>query len=408
MNNIKENIKKLRKTKGLTQEQLAQQLYVTRQLISKWEQGKSLPDIENLKKLASIFEVPLSDLLDDESVATITIKEAIKNKKRFKYLWLTIAFSLTAIVVAFSFMFSDQIMSQIDRFYVEDYFYVTSFDPVNRQYTFTNDEHTIDQHDVRSLGTIYDNKGEKITFSDIKLNDNIKVLYSKNKRIIHSIQVIDSEVETNLYGVFVAEKTMNFDNIQSVISNWSISYVYNDATSSTATPIPKKTLISHDYYSETIYDIEVIINPLRVTQGMRIGLLTDQGITYMDDVDLMMQKTYTYKGEYELMGSLVHEPRSQHVTYNIHIIFEYSFSEITIYEYDKEHIFIKETTINHMDDLGSFQPHEDTLYGIFKIVTEYPYGNMMTTTEEYLIGDTVDITISDDYGFTWISPYKFQ
>lgn len=81
MNNIKENIKKLRKTKGLTQEQLAQQLYVTRQLISKWEQGKSLPDIENLKKLASIFEVPLSDLLDDESVATITIKEAIKNKK---------------------------------------------------------------------------------------------------------------------------------------------------------------------------------------------------------------------------------------------------------------------------------------------------------------------------------------
>jgi hypothetical protein len=168
------------------------------------------------------------------------------------------------------------------------------------------------------------------------------------------------------------------------------------------------TFIAQDYYRETIYDIEVTINPLKVTQGMHIGLMTNQGITYIDDIDLMMQKTYTYKGEYELVDSLVHEPRSQHVTYNIHIIFEYSFSEITIYEYDKEHIFIKETTINNRDDLGIFQPHEDTLYGIFKIVTEYPNGNMMTTTEEYLIGDTVDITISDDYGFTWISPYKFQ
>ncbi len=408
MNNIKENIKKLRKTKGLTQEQLAQQLYVTRQLISKWEQGKSLPDIENLKKLASIFEVPLSDLLDDESVATITIKEAIKNKKRFKYLWLTLAFSLIAILVAFSFMFSNQIMSQIDRFYVEDYFYVTSIDQVSQQFTFTNDKHAIDHHDVKSLGTFYNNKGERITLSDIKLNDNIKVIYSKNKRIIHSIQVIDSEVETNLYGVFVAEKTMNFDNIQSVISNWSISYVYQNGTSFTASPVPKNTLVTQDYYHETIYDIEVLINPLIVTEGMHIGLLTDQGIIYMDDVDLMMQKTYTYKGEYALVGSLVHEPRSQHVTYNIHIIFKYSFSEITIYEYDKEHIFIKETTINNRNDLGSFQPHEDTLYGIFKIVTEYPNGHMMTTTEEYLIGNTIDITMSDEYGFAWISSYRFQ
>jgi transcriptional regulator with XRE-family HTH domain len=408
MNKMHEHIKSFRKSKGLTQEQVAQQLYVTRQLISKWEQGKSLPDIESLEKLAVIFEVSLSDLLDDESVKSITLKEAIKNKSKTKFIWLSVALSILAMIVTTGLLFRGEIISQIEKFYEEDYFYVTEFDPINRVYTFENDTHTIDQTDVRSLGTFYNNKGEMITFSDIKLNDNIKVLYSKNKRIIHSIQVIDSKVENSLYGVFVAGSNINFETISDVVSSDNVKFIYKDHSSMTATPIPKISFINEGYYNESIYEIDVTIDPLKVTQGLRIGLMTSDGIAYVDDIDLNIQKTYTYQGEYELEGSLVNEFRSIHVTYKVHIKFDYSFSNLTLYEYDKDHIFIKETLLTDYLSLGSFQAHEDTLYGIFKIETHYPNSNIITTTEEYFIGDIVEICMSDSYGFSWRTNYRFE
>lgn len=57
------NLKTLRKSKGITQEELAARLNVVRQTISKWEKGQSVPDAEMLVKLAGIFEVPVSQLL---------------------------------------------------------------------------------------------------------------------------------------------------------------------------------------------------------------------------------------------------------------------------------------------------------------------------------------------------------
>ena len=58
-----ENLKALRKNKGITQEELAARLNIVRQTISKWEKGQSVPDAEMLVKLAEVFEVPVSHLL---------------------------------------------------------------------------------------------------------------------------------------------------------------------------------------------------------------------------------------------------------------------------------------------------------------------------------------------------------
>lgn len=58
-----ENLKLYRKEKNLSQEQLAQQLHVVRQTISKWENGISLPDANLLSKLSDILGVSVGDLL---------------------------------------------------------------------------------------------------------------------------------------------------------------------------------------------------------------------------------------------------------------------------------------------------------------------------------------------------------
>ena len=60
---LSEKIQILRKQKNISQEQLAEQLNVSRQAISKWETGESLPDIENILRLSSIFDVTTDYLL---------------------------------------------------------------------------------------------------------------------------------------------------------------------------------------------------------------------------------------------------------------------------------------------------------------------------------------------------------
>lgn len=60
---IKSTIKKLRIEKGLTQDELAEKLNVTRQAVSNWENGKTQPDIETLTKLAEIFDVSAEKII---------------------------------------------------------------------------------------------------------------------------------------------------------------------------------------------------------------------------------------------------------------------------------------------------------------------------------------------------------
>ena len=63
MNEVSTTIKVLRIEKGINQEQLAEQLHVTRQAVSSWETGKTQPDIETLKQIAEYFDVSVERLI---------------------------------------------------------------------------------------------------------------------------------------------------------------------------------------------------------------------------------------------------------------------------------------------------------------------------------------------------------
>lgn len=63
---INENIKKYRKQKGMSQEEMALRLNVVRQTVSKWETGLSVPDADILMRIAELLEVSVGQLLDIE------------------------------------------------------------------------------------------------------------------------------------------------------------------------------------------------------------------------------------------------------------------------------------------------------------------------------------------------------
>ena len=113
---LKENIKQLRKSKGLSQEELAIKLNVVRQTISKWEQGLSVPDAEMLISMSEVFETSVSTLLGEtisetkaDDIKSISEKleiinlqlSQIKNKRRKIVHW---SFISLCIVIIFIFI----------------------------------------------------------------------------------------------------------------------------------------------------------------------------------------------------------------------------------------------------------------------------------------------------------------
>ena len=69
---LAENIRARRMQAGLSQEQLAEQLQVSRQAVTKWETGAGIPDIENLRAIAALFGISIDELLGDASENTAT------------------------------------------------------------------------------------------------------------------------------------------------------------------------------------------------------------------------------------------------------------------------------------------------------------------------------------------------
>lgn len=74
-----EKLQELRKSRGLTQEELAEALYVSRTAVSKWESGRGYPSIDSLKEISKYFSVTIDDLLSGEKLICIAERENKSN-----------------------------------------------------------------------------------------------------------------------------------------------------------------------------------------------------------------------------------------------------------------------------------------------------------------------------------------
>lgn len=92
-----EKLQELRKSRGLTQEELAEALFVSRTAVSKWESGRGYPSIDSLKEISKYFSVSIDELLTGEKLISIAEKENKSNIQKMCNL-------LTGIVDLFSFI----------------------------------------------------------------------------------------------------------------------------------------------------------------------------------------------------------------------------------------------------------------------------------------------------------------
>lgn len=92
-----EKLQELRKSRGLTQEELAEALFVSRTAVSKWESGRGYPSIDSLKEISKYFSVTIDELLTGEKLISIAERENKSNIQRICDL-------LTGLVDLFSFI----------------------------------------------------------------------------------------------------------------------------------------------------------------------------------------------------------------------------------------------------------------------------------------------------------------
>lgn len=122
--NFSEKLKKLRKDKGLTQEELANAIFVSRTLISKYENGSIYPTKENAEKLASFFNVNLSELIDNDD----TVQLVLKNNDFANKLNICLSIFLSFITLILS------IISFIPFIKVKYYDYSSGIPPILKFY----------------------------------------------------------------------------------------------------------------------------------------------------------------------------------------------------------------------------------------------------------------------------------
>jgi len=105
-------IKENRTAKEMTQEELANEFFVSRPLISKWENGRSYPDLEQLLKLSEFFDLTLDELMRGDKKMTTTI---IKKDKRKRYAIWILAIVLVILSIALFKNYSNRVSIEFKK-----------------------------------------------------------------------------------------------------------------------------------------------------------------------------------------------------------------------------------------------------------------------------------------------------
>lgn len=193
-------IKKLRKDNNLTQKELADKLNVTFQAVSKWENGKSVPDIAQLHEISKIFSVDISEILDGE----------LKEKKKKKWVLLGIIIGIIIII--------------------------TSIIIINNKANFAFKKITTYDNNFNITGSLaYDSKGKiYIYITDIETNNeddtkyqNLKVsLYENYKGVNTKIKDCEKEGHNTTIKEHLKSVTFNIDDYKSSCSDLTKSNFY--------------------------------------------------------------------------------------------------------------------------------------------------------------------------------------
>lgn len=218
---ISKFIYELRKEKGLSQYQLADMIPITRQAVSKWERGKTIPDSSTLIRLSEIFDVSINELLKGERLENNSIKELESttlsivdehNKKKEETKKIIKAFLISTSILLFIFFI---------------YYYINTINSI-KVYTINGKSDHFVLHEGMFITTkqkSYLKLGKIIINGDYTIN-NIKVYYQDNKEKVLIFE--DHELDKTIRNRYGYEEYFKQTEISKIIKNTFIEITYNE------------------------------------------------------------------------------------------------------------------------------------------------------------------------------------
>lgn len=244
MNKIGRFIFKLRKEKGLSQTGLAVLIPVTRQAVSSWELGKSLPDSQTLIILGEIFEVSINDLLAGERLPN-EIKTEDPNSK--------VALSLVdeiilkgRVIKARTLFFVCIVLTLIAGFFI--YYFVTSYNSI-KVYKVQGENENFKTYNGIIISTkqkIYIRLGELIKVNKDNNIDSVK-LYFKDKNNQEKVLYRDSKTDILITSNYGYNEGFTSDELKYIINNLYLEVNYKDKSNR------MKLIVKKDFSNNLIF-----------------------------------------------------------------------------------------------------------------------------------------------------------
>ncbi len=442
-----DRIKQYRRDNNLTQQDLANKLFVSRSAVAKWEQGRGLPDKYTQKSLSAMLGVPEEELLSQKELRNITIETAntVSKQKRSNLLIFIIigVMSISLIVLFFCFPTKNEhpnIITESDYTYIDvnnDTITFYNYDKFNEKYSWRLGNN-LSEIALHSNVSCFDRRGNETDISLLKSGYSVKITYSypdnsKNDVTVNKIEIIDDFVQGDYYikGYFLSTEAYNGDVIP--IYNKSIGYtdykpnqlpgasdyyeycvdgiyygpgfrypytIWFDSGYFTDgfwwyTSPQKMNNPANDCVLEYVYNVPV--NLSSETNSLFIYIIdnSEKGFTFYSEVNtdtIITIPCLSYEEDTTKMDPKYSKSRYQ--TCNLNVVFNNNVEYVRLQEFDENHSVLKTTLLKKYEEISSnFKLQENTSY---VIVAQNNNSNGI-----FVKGDKLTLSLSSKYGFIY-------
>ena len=328
--NIGKFILELRNEKGWTQEELASKIPITRQAVSRWEQGKSIPDSSTLVILSEIFDVSINELLSGRRIPKKEIvKESEKIALEIVDKNISMKKKINRILISFISLFFIGIISFLCYYFFATYNSVKVYSIGGKSKNFYLQEGVMivtKQKLFFKLGNLIysdDINVEKVTLS-FKKNGKDKLLYDNHD--------LDRLIIEN-YGY---EEYFYFDDLEDILKGIRMDVYYNDKIESINLDF-LLTLSNNKFtFNKKEIDSKIMYNETSELQNNILKFMIKYG-TYKDDhyVYKVDNKVFKYYDDYK------------------HLLLERERENITEYwtlQFEKNYLFYNKSEDEKLED----------------------------------------------------------
>ncbi len=407
MMRIAENIRDRRIENGLTQQEIAEKLFVTRQCISRWEQGKTTPDIHSLEKLSLIYNCNIDELLDNKSLRDLALKSANKaeNNRKLNYIALSLFFiilvvSIITITITLNRPYEEYHINAI----ITDINDTKSIFTVTEEHSF--DEYTFDIREFKDVTYLSQVSNSIITSNQIELNDTVEIYFTKDitSKRITEIRVIDKYVEKNFMGIILVSNGEEYYNLDEIPNDLEgVRYYYLDDKREDTNLFNRHRIDDNiGSQDEKRINLEILYDKSEMINDIKVGLIYESGIEYVDSISDPMLRMPIYIGEHSYSENL-YRLHSYELTIQLNFMPVDSFDSIEVYEYDEVNALVQSNTYHDYTTLTDHIINSNTLYAYIKTSTINQFSQkleMFATT--VLLGQSYEVYSTDSFGFVTI------